>query len=274
VNSNAGPIFILASGQRCGSTLLQRLLNSHRCILIWGEQKGALQGLTDDHERLLNWSRITQGQRDRFDRDGYDNWTANMAPPMDAVQAAARAYVETLFGASTQRLGKRRWGFKEVRYGVDVARLLVSLFPDARVVHLTRDIVDCFISLKHWENEPQMGWGREQTLEALDSWQRVNTSFLGLNFSPSWYLRVRYEDLLADRDRVLGELCRFLDVDAAALDLAVFDRRIHIGGLLGEKPRPHIARSALAAEERALLTRPAYMALSELLGYTISFVDR
>lgn len=274
MNGEAGPIFILASGQRCGSTLLQRLLNSHPEILIWGEQNGLLNGIQAEHERLQSWSHVTQRQRDRYQEGGYDTWTANMAPPQEAVQAAARAYVETLFGESARRLGKTRWGFKEVRYGVDVAQFLVLLFPEARVVHLTRDVVDCFISLKHWENEPLMGWGREQTLQALDYWQSVNAGFLALNFSPSWYLRLRYEDLLGDRERVLTELCRFLDVDQAALDLGVFANRIHIGGPIAEKPRPHIPRGALDAGERALLSRPAYVAISERLGYTISFDNR
>jgi hypothetical protein len=272
--SEGGPIFILASGQRCGSTLLQRLLNSHPALLVWGEQNGVLNGLQAEHDRLLSWSSITQRQRDSYRETGYDNWTANMAPPQEAVQAAARAYVETLFAEPARRLGKARWGFKEVRYGVDVAQLLVSLFPEARIVHLTRCIVDCFISLKHWENEPLMGWGREQTLEALDHWQRVNAEFLSLNFSPSWYLRLRYEDLLGDRERVLDELCRFLALDPAALDLGVFAKRIHIGGPLAEQPRPHISPSDLDAEERELLTRPAFVVLSEALGYSIGFEAR
>lgn len=273
MSEGESPIFILASGQRCGSTLLQRLLNSHHRILVWGEHNGILNRLRGEHQRLLAWSSRFDDPDRRFTREGLDSWTANMTPPPEVVVAAGRAYLETLFALPARRLGRTRWGFKEVRYGAEVAAYLLSLFPEARVVHLTRDVVDCFISLKRWENEPYMAWDRGRTLEALGYWQSVNAGFLALDYSPRWYLRLRYEDLLSEQDRIVATLCDFLSLDQAELDLGVFANRIHNGALLSSRPRAHIPRSALDPEERALLSRPDIVELCTALGYAIRFSD-
>jgi hypothetical protein len=268
------PIFILASGQRCGSTLLQRLLNSNPRILIWGEHEGALNGFRGEVERIVLWERKMGGALDRYLDEGYDNWTATMTPSAGDIDRAARAFIGTLFAEPAARLGRTRWGFKEVRYDLDTAAFLQQLFPETRVVYLTRDVVDCFISLKHWENDPLMAWSRENTLSFLRDWERVNASFVGLRYTPRWCMPLRYEELAAGPERVTTDLCSFLAIDPSTLDMRVFARRIHRGGRGGEEERIPIPRSSLDAEERALLTQPDILAVSAALGYTVHFEDR
>ena len=47
------PIFIFSSG-RCGSTLMQRILNSYTDITVWGEHNGFLLDIAEAFFMLLD----------------------------------------------------------------------------------------------------------------------------------------------------------------------------------------------------------------------------
>ena len=68
------PLFVLSSGQRCGSTLIQRLLNSNHDILIWGEQHGYLNGFLREYRAFLEWESEYSHHRKTFLQNGYDNF--------------------------------------------------------------------------------------------------------------------------------------------------------------------------------------------------------
>ena len=50
------PLLVLAAGQRCGSTLVQRLLCSHPRVRVWGEHVGQLRQVLTARQRLNLWS--------------------------------------------------------------------------------------------------------------------------------------------------------------------------------------------------------------------------
>src|ERR1041385_4274275 len=68
------PIFLLASGHRCGSTLVQRLLNSHPDILIWGEQNDYLNSFVWLFQELVEWTEKSSNDHKTFLLRGYDNF--------------------------------------------------------------------------------------------------------------------------------------------------------------------------------------------------------
>src|SRR3954451_24043931 len=112
------PILVLGSGQRCGSTLVQRLLTSHEGILIWGEHGGHLRDLLTMHGTLRLWDEhVSASSRDAFEAGGYDSWMANLLPGPEPLRDAARAYMLALFAAPAAARDRPRWGFKEVRFG-------------------------------------------------------------------------------------------------------------------------------------------------------------
>jgi len=141
----ADPIFIFSSGQRCGSTLLQRLLNSHKDILIWGEQHGSIIPLYEMNNKLLKWESNHRSQRKIYLEKGYDNFTPNLVPSDCEIIDASRDYLLSLFAKSAKKLDKKIWGFKEVRYDYEISCFLLKLFPNAKIIWLTRNVVDCFI---------------------------------------------------------------------------------------------------------------------------------
>ena len=263
------PIFILASGQRCGSTLIQRLLNSHDDIMIWGEQHGALNHFFRLHKVLLEWESDYKAHRETFFEQGYDNFTPNMIPSDKEIIAAARDYVYSLFAKPTNSIGKNVWGFKEVRYDSEVAAFLLRLFPDSKIIWLTRNILDCILSLKHWEND-KGPWTRQWTETFVADWKRVNESFLLRSNSISNYIMVKYEDLVSDKETEVERICDLIDIHPCELNLDVFSRKIHNDGKNGMVARKILTSEDLTKEDRKLISNPSIANINALLGYNYS----
>jgi hypothetical protein len=264
------PIFLFAASHRCGSTLLQRLLNSCPDILIWGEQNGYLNAFVRDFRDMLDWQSRVGHHRQTFLQKGYDNFIPNLMPEAYELRGAAVAYLGALFGVPAARLGRSTWGFKEVRYGIQVALLLQECFPKARFIHLNRHIVDCLISLKHWEDSPDP-WNRQWTRQSVANWERINGSFLRAGAELTNLLSVRYEDMIAGPQAFIQQLAHFLELSPAVFDHKVFNKRLHSAGEASAFTRRKIRPADLDAEERALITTTGILEIAEAYGYKMEF---
>ncbi|MEI6681640.1 MAG: sulfotransferase [Bacteroidota bacterium] len=265
------PIFILTSGQRCGSTLLQRLLNSNKDILIWGEQHGYLNGFLREYRDLLDYESEYSNHRKTFLQNGYDNFIPNMLPEDVDLKRAAITHIIALFGDPALKLGRTIWGFKEVRYDAQIALFLYRCFPNARFIHLTRNIIDCFISLKHWEESPGT-WNRSWTEIFIEDWKRINSSFLNVTDRIPQLMRIRYEDMISNPKGTIDRLSSFLSITTESLDSKVFKRKLHVESSDGIKDlRSEISPADLNAEERNLLSTNIIIDISKEYGYKIEF---
>ena len=214
------PIFLLGSGWRTGSTLLQRMLNATPKTLIWGEpySEGAIvQRLAESiafldpddgrfHGRILP---------DGADLPDEDEWTANLTPPLPWLALAQRAMLDQLFKEPARLHGAERWGIKEVVWGRDVIDLLALLYPAARFVLLVRDPVAQWRSYRpqlrrpwfyRWPESPvgsPVGFGR--------LWDRLVQDFLSTAADLPRATLVRYEDLGDPAE--LERLTEFLALD-------------------------------------------------------------
>jgi hypothetical protein len=260
------PILVLASGQRCGSTLVQRLLTSHPDILIWGEHGGHLREIMRASRTLRLWDEgLSAPARSAFEQSGHQGWIANLLPDPATVLDAARAYVRTLFAAPAAAQGRARWGFKEVRFGLEEAGAVRELFADTRVIHITRDPRDVLSSLDWWENV-NAEWTREFTERAIADWLRVNESFLDGDRARSWVESWRYEDIAVDPDGFIAAASRLLEISPGDLDRSVFDRRVHGGG-----PQQRRLRSfaELSADLQRMLDDDRLRAVAAAYGYQL-----
>src|SRR5438067_1533618 len=223
------PILVLASGQRCGSTLVQRLLTSHPGVLIWGEHGGHLRDLLKMTDILRQWDAgVSAPGREAFEAGGYQSWMANVLPGPEPVRDAARAWLLTFFGEPAAQRGRPRWGFKEVRFGMPEAWEFRKLFPKTVVIHVTRDPRDVLVSLDWWERGRGDAWTREYTEIAMRDWIAVNESFLeAREVGLDWFLSVRYEDVIADPDRFTEATARLVGTETRQFDRSVFETRIH-----------------------------------------------
>jgi LPS sulfotransferase NodH len=266
----SAPLLILAAGQRCGSTLIQRLLSSHPAVLIWGEHAGQLRQLLAAGQRLREWT-ADHGQlgRQGYERAGHQSFMANLTPEAVHIDSAVRAFTETLFARPAESAGRPVWGFKEVRYGLPEAAALQALFPGCRVVHIVRDPRDILRSLDVWERDGS-GWPRSDTEVVVRDWTRVAGSFWSAPADvPGWVLRVRYEDLTSDPARWCARISEHCGLDAELLDAKVFDRRIHAVGLRGRTRRDLRDWADLPASLRALLDDDEVRGAASACGYDL-----
>lgn len=228
------PIFLFSAGWRSGSTMLQRVITATGQALVWGEAGGALDRLADAsacYEQMLGpgGRRFKHGfggngAKEYADfktagRDGFNKWIACMNPPAEIFAGAFRGFLEEVYAQPAAALGYSRWGIKEVQSGVEAARFLQTLYPQARFVFLVRDPVACLTSIKrrNWLDRPQ----DPKAVEFYAGhWARLAGEFRQAGFGQL----VKYEELVASPElqQGLGDYLgvgdlrqRFLEVNRA-----------------------------------------------------------
>ena len=138
------PIFVASMG-RSGSTLLQRVLNVHPEVTIWGEHGGFLSGLLQSYDALsepMTAQNLEVGNRSKdevvgelSDKGSFKPWVS----PFDQADAEDRIR-EMVLELFTDGLDPSiRWGFKEIRYSRDELATLMTMFPEAHMVILARE---------------------------------------------------------------------------------------------------------------------------------------
>lgn len=218
------PIFVFASGWRTGSTLLQRLLCSHPEIHVWGENRGlcdALQGLYRDV--LAHRQTVARAESD-FRINGADAWIANLNPSPDRFLHATRVMLDEYLARPAEEMGRTRWGFKEVRYGFDMADFLRLMYPNARFVLLTRHPGDCLASARATQRTWKLLDHVGGPAGFLAHWERTARSFL-LARDETGALGVRFEDLTRAPEEWVARLGSFLDVSPDGFRGDVFATR-------------------------------------------------
>jgi Sulfotransferase family len=271
VTGEATPLLVLAAGQRCGSTLVQRLLCSHPRVMIWGEHAGQLRPILAAVERLRIWAdNDATIARDELAASGYQGFIANLTPERSHIDDACRAFIETMFATPAFALGRPIWGFKEVRYGLSDVLVLQELFPRLRVIQIVRDPRDVLRSLEDWEGHP--GWTRRNTEAGLEHWLAVARSFIGTDTNPdlrSLILNVRYEDLVIDTRRWSAAIAEHCELDEKSFDHTVFDKRVHTPGSYGRFERKLHEWFELPASLRALMDDEEIQMVASAYGYDL-----
>lgn len=244
------PIFLLSAGWRSGSTLLQRLLSSGENVLIWGEaydRSAIIQHMVDG---LAPFSDIWPPEAYTTPPENIEDvsriWAANLYPPQKALLTSYRAALNELFAKPACNLGAKRWGFKEVRFGLAEARLLKGLFPQARFLFIRRDLEDSYLSYSRFS-------------AAMDWYARwpYQTAFTPYTYARQWAdlnrqleqaaidtggIMIDYADLISRR----ADFVQIGDYVGFALDESVLERRIGSGA---EKA----GSKSVSVLERALL---------------------
>jgi len=249
------PVFVLGCAWRCGSTLLQRVLSSSGELFVWGENAGVSSLLQEIHDRVASFSDRSAREWQGFRESGTDAWIACLNPPFPgSLREALRGFYLDYFARAAEQLGKKRWGFKEVRHGARTAAFLTELFPGSRIVFLLRNPVDVVASMS------TMSWygtaGRASGV--LDTWRRNTESML--RWSDERLLVVRYESLVHDPHGELERIARHVGLLVKELDPSPLTRRVR--GFQGQP--------TLGIEERRALQRAPIRDLAKRIGYDVS----
>jgi len=247
------PVFLLSTGWRSGSTLLQRMIMEHNGdILIWGEPFAH----SNIHDNLLNQFRAFTRE---WPPDGFflskmqidkisDAWTANLYPDVEQLFEAHRSFYHRLFADPAAQVGRKNWGIKEIRLTIDHAAYLRALYPKCKIVLLSRHPYDAYLSY------------REEGLSWAWTWPRfVSTPYA---FGRRWAELAR--GFLEGHKRVDGVLIRYEDLDnpaeVARLEtylgwpVPVSSKMQRIGRFKHARPAtPHLRQKTLPRIDRALL---------------------
>jgi hypothetical protein len=201
------PIFLLSTGLRAGSTLLQRVLLTDSRLLLWGEPLGEMTIVSRLAEMLSHSisSRNLQqwkAQPDPASPELSTSWVANLYPAGSDFRLALRSLFDRWLCEPARQRGFARWGFKEVRLGATEASLLHWLYPKAKFVIISRHPYDSFRSLAdaHWGQvyyrypdvplESAASFARHWNRLAV-SWSRLPVGFPCIH--------IKYEDLIAGK---------------------------------------------------------------------------
>jgi len=155
------PIFLLGTG-RCGSTYWQKMLCNTDDIWIWGEHDGLLLSFShfvrvirpDSLLTKLSLTRQTITDTTDIGEGDATLFAWNNGFSEELLLELAREFITRLFKANMPSK-KRRWGFKEIRYGMqdDLPELLLTLFPAGKVVVTVRSPIETIISsLAAWHH--------------------------------------------------------------------------------------------------------------------------
>ena len=199
------PIFLLSSGMRTGSTLLQRILVTDRRLLLWGEPMEEM-GVPSRIAAMLSDSlspailRVWKEQPSPTSSGLSKSWIAHLDPSPDDFRLALRSMFDRWLGQPARQHGFSRWGFKAVRLSATDASLLHWLYPNAKFVLLTRHPYECYRSFADagWEDSflryPDLRINSAASFASC--WNRIATSWSELPVGfPA--IRIKYEELLS-----------------------------------------------------------------------------
>lgn len=209
---SAGPerlVFVLGVQHRCGTNLLHDLLALHPCAAGHG-------GISEDY--AVHHS----GHLDAYLRGLWSRWEKDI---VKGGGADPRPHLWREFGAALERfllapepfsgqppVEGKPWRVTKTP-SVEHLGNLRKLFPEAPVLLLVRDGRAVAESLHR-----SFGWSYE---EAMWAWREGARRILAFEASqPTGVRRVRFEDLVSEREATLREIFAFLGWPADAYDYA------------------------------------------------------
>jgi len=263
----SAPFFIVGSG-RSGSTLLRVILCAHSRITIPPETYFIMPLL----ERLPSTAPLDGAQVSEALEiiTGHYRWPDMSLSKEEFSEAVVRLdrprlrdVLNVIYNFHLEKDGKTIWGDKTPPY-VSIIPGLVSLYPDARIVHLLRDGRDVAKSFQRtgWYGP----WLHDNTREWRTAIRHIHDC--RRNHPEIGIYEIRYEDLVLNMEATVHALCRHLGIDfepgmlnwTQSLDGRIPEREAHIHRKLQRKPqRSDIDRWKTEMTRRELLVAEAFL---------------
>ena len=224
------PIVVLGPG-RCGSTLIQRILNTSENITIWGEHEGFLAKLAESYYVLTE----SEGMKNNFYSQSIDpsiligslsdyqacpNWVNSFNK--NIIRHTYRTMIADLLNNKLD-IEKHSWGFKEIRYTQhdSALNMWLELFPSSYLIFSVRNPFNVISSMILDWNNPKIiqqlidnknyDQLKQIIIRYAKRWDKVVASF------PYWiekkqvtcYIE-KYEDLIANPNHAVMQMFDFL----------------------------------------------------------------
>lgn len=254
---------ILVTGpDRSGTTLLYTLLASHPRVMMvrrtnlwrWFDDKFGDLRQAANLERCLD----TMMRYERLSVLSID--PNQVRAEFETGQRSYGRLFEILFRQQADRLGRPRWGDKSLHTELYADRVFEE-WPNARIIYLMRDPRDRYVSVMGRQER-----GTDRHASVIARWVRsVRAAEAQERRRPESFRILRYEDLVADPEQVLGEVCDFADLefDPSMLRMEGGDDRTAQGGNSSFEP----------IEPGVISTRSVGRYKSLLDGRTLAFIQ-
>ncbi len=194
---HTAPVIILSPTARNGITLIQRLLNSSRQIIIYGENSilmNYLPMLVYTQIEIQTHAEAITTARNRFLEQNEDFWTSNLVPDMEPLVAMSHGWYYDLvkhYAACSKVYGYERWGIKSPMESISTFDRARELLPDAKIIFLYRNLYDVLCSAK----ARRFILSGHQFMQYIRDWIRHVEHISNQDMRKIFVLR--YEDLLA-----------------------------------------------------------------------------
>jgi hypothetical protein len=184
------PIFIVGS-PRSGTTLMRSIVDAHPNVFCPSWETGLFVHLG----AMLDGDLRTVMKKEK------DNFPLSRSELVEWARKAA----EDLMGRFGARSGKPRWAEKTPAH-VHHIGLIHEVFPEAQLVHMIRCGYDVVKSLQNMAWAPRrIRWSTHTWVASVRAGREA-----GARLPAGQYTEVRYEELVAEPERVLRGLCDFL----------------------------------------------------------------
>jgi hypothetical protein len=215
--------FVVGVG-RSGTTLLRLMLDAHPQLAIPAETHFVpelleREGECRDSDELVD--AIVSAR----------TWSDFGLDPGRLRAAAAGAdgaadVLRAFYGLCAEREGKPRWGDKTPGY-VKRMRTIGAALGEARFIHLLRDGRDVALSRR------KRGMGAEKPIsDVAELWKRrIENARRQAKRLPGRYLELRYEDLVAEPEPALRDVCKLIELD---FDPGMLTHHERAGGRISE----------------------------------------
>ncbi len=245
VRPEIAPPVVVLGVSRSGTTLLKEMLDRHSELAIptesyfipqlWDRHSGrATDELFADLGRIARvreWGVTPADVRARVATGGSFS---------DVIRAVYETYAESK--------GKQRFGDKTPAY-MQHLDLLERVFPGGQYVHIVRDGRDAALSFVSMRRRPRFNWSRPRGLfDFACAWRHEieGARRFGATTARGRYLELRYEDLVAEPELRLNEVCAFLalEFEPAMLEYhrEVDPARLQDHPRLAEPPKKDVRR--------------------------------
>lgn len=191
----------LIGAPRSGTTILTRLLNAHREVLLTHETAVFLQ-----LDEMIKKSRMGGGAGVLYGKSHYALWASHL-------REQAKYLIESFYAQIAERERRGRlsyWGEKHPHFERCLS-FVDELYPDATYIYAIRDPRDAACSIARMNGIAMHG--------AIGRWARFADVYdtFAESMPPDRVKVVRYEDLVRDYESVAGEVL-------GALGLAMDDK--------------------------------------------------
>jgi hypothetical protein len=225
------PVIVVGPTTRCGTSLLQRALNSTRKIVIYGENftfmhkyPDMLRGL-DKH--IDGKRRNIKASRDLL-LSGEDFEGSSLFPDYDNYIRAIRqgfGGIARLYRTDAASLGFQRWGIKHQIRDQRSFDIVPQLMPRAQFIFIFRELLAVAKSAKaRWPGDFK---GPDDYRRFGDNWAR-NTR-LAHSLAGDRFMVIRYEEFIADPEPVFQKIETLTGIPG--IDRSVMTRRINANPL-------------------------------------------